>query len=107
MAKERDFVETFEICNDFTPSSLKKIIEEGIEQGKILPVDLEKVILKDPFPGYQFNIELNLGGKRRLVTLEYQEKEFLLNNYRGMYVSIPVGTLDLSLGEFDELGFDF
>ena len=108
MTKERDFSETFEICNDFTPSSLKKIIQEGIEQGKIFPVNLEKAILKDPSKGYQFNVELKLGDKRKLVTFEYQKKELVEGSgiYRGMYTSIPVGTLDISLYEFDELGFE-
>ncbi|MCK4589711.1 MAG: hypothetical protein KAT77_04650 [Nanoarchaeota archaeon] len=108
MNPERNFSETFEIGNDFTPSGLKAIITQGIKQGKISPLDLNEAMQKEPFLGYQFNIELIIEDKRRLITFEYQEKEFPEKSdiYRDFYVSIPVGTLDMTSEEVDNFKFD-
>ena len=108
MKKDRDYSRTFEIGSDFTVEGLKRIIEDGIEQGKIFPVDLEKMIPSIPFLGYQFNIELKVGDKRRLITLEYQKVELPPKSgyYKKLYASVPVGTLDMTSEEVDNFGLD-
>ncbi len=106
MKIKRDFLETFEIGSDFTARGLQVLIEQGIEEQKITPFDIGKIIRLDPFLGYQFEIELNLGGQKKTITFEYQEKkDKLTRHYHYFYVAVPK-TSDISQEEIDNFGLD-